>query len=180
MKDINQIIRERRSIFPKEFTGKKVDDDIIHQLLENAQWAPSHRSTFAWRFMVYTGDAKNKLFDYWLTHAKEEKIEKITLNKNRTSHVIILVVQDKKINPYQEEVSSVACAVQNIYLSLTQYPNVGGYWGSGNGTYTDEFAQFLKLSSTESCMGYFLIGDVENKRTAASRPPVENNVIWVK
>ena len=37
--DINQIIKERRSTFPKEFNGEVIDDSVIEQLLENAQWA---------------------------------------------------------------------------------------------------------------------------------------------
>lgn len=180
MKDINQIIRERRSIFPKEFNGQRVDDEVVNQLLENAHWAPSHGLSLAWRFMVYTDGAKDQLFEYWKSIAPEEKQDKLELNKTKTSHVLIIVAKHNGKNPLEEEKASVACAIQNIYLSLSQYPNVGGYWGSGNGTYTKEFAHFLGLADDEHCMGYFMLGKVDQKRTKAGRPSYNAQVIWKK
>ena len=93
--------------------------------------------------------------------------------------MIVLVAQDKGENPLEEEKASVACAVQNIYLSLSQFPEVGGYWGSGNGTYTQEFAQFLELSPNEHCMGYFMLGTVISKRVQTARPPLGDHVTWM-
>lgn len=180
MKDINQIIEERRSIFPREYTGERVSDDVIHQLLKNAHCAPSHRSSFAWKFLIFADEAKVKLFEYWQKNAPNNKIEKLKNNCTKTSHLIIIVAQDKGKNPLEEEKASVACAVQNMYLSLSQYPNVGGYWGSGNGCYSQEFAKFLSLNENEHCMGYFILGSVKNKRTKAERPPFNSNVTWVK
>lgn len=56
MNEINTLIRHRRSVFQAEYTGEKVDDAIINQMLENANWAPTHKMTEPWRFIVYTGD----------------------------------------------------------------------------------------------------------------------------
>jgi nitroreductase len=178
--DINQIIKQRRSIFPKDFSGGIVNDEIVNQLLENAHWAPSHRSTFAWKFRVFKGESKDRLFDYWLSKALPTKYEKINFNRTQTSHVIIISALDKELNPIEEEMASTACAVQNMYLSLVQFPNVGGYWGSGNGIYEPHFADFVGMEENEFCMGYFMIGMVENKRTDANRPNYKDNVEWVK
>lgn len=179
MLDINQIIKERRSIFPKEYTGEEVEQEVVETLLENAHWAPSHRLTLAWRFMVFGSSSKKQLFDYWRSIAPAEKLKKLNFNESKVSHIIILIAQDKGANPLEEEKASVACAVQNMYLSLHQFPDVGGYWGSGNGTYTQEFANFLDLKSYEHCMGYFMLGKVAEKRTQAGRLPVEQNITWM-
>lgn len=178
--DINQIIRQRRSIFPREYTGEIIEDNIIETLLENAHWAPSHGSTLAWRFRVFKEDSKDKLFDYWLSHSMPTKYKKINFNRIQTSHVIIISVIDKGINPIEEEMASTACAVQNIYLSLSQFPNVGGYWGTGNGIYKPHFAKFIGMDENEICMGYFMLGHVKEKRSSASRPSYAENVIWMK
>ena len=41
--EINRLIRERRSVYPAQYSGEKVDDSIIEQMLENANWAPNHK-----------------------------------------------------------------------------------------------------------------------------------------
>jgi nitroreductase len=38
--DVNRLMRERRSVFPRDYSGEKVKDEIIQQMLENATWAP--------------------------------------------------------------------------------------------------------------------------------------------
>ncbi len=40
---------------PQFEPGKTIPDDIIWQLLENANWAPSHKKSEPWRFTVFTG-----------------------------------------------------------------------------------------------------------------------------
>ena len=56
VEDVNRLILNRRSVFPKDYTGEKVNDAIVQQMLENANWAPTHKLTEPWRFTVFTGD----------------------------------------------------------------------------------------------------------------------------
>ncbi len=59
---INELIRTRRSVFTQQFEpGKVIPDEIIWQALENANWAPNHKFTEAWRFTVFTGNGLQKL-----------------------------------------------------------------------------------------------------------------------
>ena len=39
----NQIITSRRSVLPKDYEAGKIDDQIIWQILKNANWAPTHK-----------------------------------------------------------------------------------------------------------------------------------------
>ena len=53
---LNDLIKNRRSVFPDQFVaGKKVEDTIIEQILVNATWAPNHGMTEPWHFTVFTG-----------------------------------------------------------------------------------------------------------------------------
>ena len=46
---INDLIRRRRAIFPKSYLpNQPVSREIIEQLLENANWAPTHKLTEPW------------------------------------------------------------------------------------------------------------------------------------
>lgn len=63
--EVNKIIRGRRSMFVSQFKeNDPVDDSIIEELLENARWAPTHKLTQPWQFIVYTGEGLKKLGDY--------------------------------------------------------------------------------------------------------------------
>ena len=54
---INAVIRNRRSIYPKDYeTVKLIPDKIIWQILENANRAPNHKQTEPWRFNVFSGE----------------------------------------------------------------------------------------------------------------------------
>ncbi len=58
---VNELIRTRRSVFPDQLDKDKIiPDAIVWQLLENANWAPNHKKTEPWRFMVFSGDEKKK------------------------------------------------------------------------------------------------------------------------
>ena len=53
---LNELIEKRRSVFPKQFVpGKQIPDNIIQQLLINANWAPNHGHEEPWQFVVFTG-----------------------------------------------------------------------------------------------------------------------------
>src|SRR4051812_6771845 len=62
--EINELIHKRRSVFPKDYTGERVSDEIVRQMLENANWAPNHKMTEPWGFVVFTGGGINKLAEF--------------------------------------------------------------------------------------------------------------------
>ena len=47
-----QLLKRRRSVFPKDFNGRPVPQDAVDLLLEAANQAPSHGNTEPWRFVV--------------------------------------------------------------------------------------------------------------------------------
>ncbi|MGN6700275.1 MAG: nitroreductase family protein, partial [Thermomicrobiales bacterium] len=57
--DVLTALRERRSSGRVQQTP--VPRATIEQLLEAAIWAPNHRLTEPWRFVVLTGDARQEL-----------------------------------------------------------------------------------------------------------------------
>src|SRR5690606_2123974 len=65
LEEVNKIIRNRRSMFVAQFKeNDPVEDHIIHELLENANWAPTHKLTEPWSFTVFTGEGLKQLADF--------------------------------------------------------------------------------------------------------------------
>jgi len=40
--ELSEIIRQRRTIYPKDYSPREVHREIIENVLSNATWAPSH------------------------------------------------------------------------------------------------------------------------------------------
>ena len=51
------LIKSRRSVMPKDFSGESVSRAEVEQLLEAANWAPTHGRTEPWRYVVIQGGA---------------------------------------------------------------------------------------------------------------------------
>lgn len=178
--NINQIIKERRSIYPKEFNGQKVDDGVLDVLLENANYAPNHKTNYPWRFIIIKGDVLNQFFEkaaeIYKTSTPAEKFSEAkhqkTLDyKNTVSHAIAIVLHRKEEDNtiFVEDVCATAAAVQNMYLSLSQFEHVGAYWSTGLGTYSKDMHDFIRLDNEDMLMGFFVLGCVDNKRTLGGR-----------
>ena len=68
--DTLSTIQKRRSVFPSEFNGQTIPNEVVLKLLECAHTAPSHRLTQPWSFMVFSGSAKMALADH-ITSAEQ-------------------------------------------------------------------------------------------------------------
>lgn len=188
MELINRLIATRRSIFPKQFeAGKVIPDAIIWQALENANWAPSHKLTEPWRFTVFSGNGLKKLADetaaiykqYAGEKFKQNKYEQLLTTPLQCSHVIAIGCKRHKDDlPELEEIASVACAVQNIYLTVAAY-GIGGYWSTGGITFIEEAKPLFGLDADDILMGFFYLGYVRVPATPGVRKSIQEKVKWV-
>ncbi|MCC7501423.1 MAG: nitroreductase family protein, partial [Flavobacteriales bacterium] len=126
--ELSDIIRDRRTIYPKDYTDRAVHRDIIEKVLGNGTWAPNHGMTQPWRFHVFTGDARKLLSDFMgaeytrLTPPEKfmpRKFENATLRPLQSSVVVALGLArdpNRKISELEEQLA-LACAVQNMHLT---------------------------------------------------------------
>ena len=57
----NALIANRKSVFPQHFIQKAIPPSIITQVLRHAEFAPTHRITEPWRFVVFHSDSAKEL-----------------------------------------------------------------------------------------------------------------------
>ena len=189
---VNQLLRERRSIYPTQYTSEPVADSVINEMLENANWAPTHRLTEPWRFVVFSGEGLKKLAEFQSNLYKEvsskagnfdeTKFQKLATKPLMSSHIIAIgMARDPKASvPEVEELSAVAMAVQNMYLTATAN-NVGCYWGSGGVTYYEEAKPFFELGVDDKLLGFLYVGNINKaKWPKGRRKPIADKVRWVR
>ena len=172
MSNLPAIIKSRRAVYPMQMNGESVPTSVIHEMLELANWAPTHRNTEPWRFKVYEQNAKDSLLDlckecYVKTTPAEKfksvKLDKIEKRKNQVSHIVAICMrrnEESAVVPEWEEVAATAMAAQNMWLALSESGKYGGYWSSSAYAMGDGFRNFLKLSDDERCLGLFYVGTI--------------------
>jgi len=187
---VNYLLRQRRSVFPEDYTGEKVHDDIVWQILENARWAPTHKLTEPWRFLVFTREgigafakAQSDLYKS-VTEAdgtfKDSNYQKLLTKPYLSSHIIVVIMKrdEKKSVPEIEECGAVFCAIQNMYLTATAY-GLGCYLSTGGITYFEEAREIFGLEKDDRLIGFLHLGIPKKNYPGGKRKPLEEVSHWV-
>lgn len=158
------------------------------QLLENANWAPTHKKTEPWRFTVIRGEGKDRLGDLMAELYKrdtdpakysEAKHKKKAASPRQSACIVAICMKRHEAKlPEWEEIAATACAVQNLWLSASAY-GLGGYWSSPNTIDSAELRAFLKLETSERCMGFFYMGKYDQAPQLGEREPIAQKVQWI-
>ena len=186
----NGLILQRRSIFPQDYTGERIPDETVRQILENARWAPTHKLTEPWRFLVFTGDGIKALArlqsDLYKSVTqrdgtfKEGNYQKLLTKPLLSSHIIAVLMKrdEKKSVPEVEEIGAVFCAIQNMYLSASAY-GIGSYLSTGGVTYFEEAKAAFGLEPEDRLIGFFHMGIPKRNYAPGKRKPLEEVTAWV-
>ena len=188
-KELSDIIRNRRSIKPADMNGNTIDNTQIHQLLELADWAPTHGRTEPWRFIVYEKEAKQQ---FCLAHAElfkehthpdkftNAKYEKIQQQADTLSHIIVVYMKRTLSNsiPAIEEIAAVSAAIENTLLGAAAL-NIAALWSTGGMTHHPSLKKYLGLGEEDIVMGLLLLGYTDQPAQIGKRNiPLENKVEW--
>lgn len=164
---LKNIIQDRRSIFPKDYTDNEISQNIIDEILANAVLAPNHKRTKPWRFKTFRGEEKQKLGLELQTIYKnstsehqflQKKYDDIGFKISKANVIISIVVNYSGLVPEWEEIAAVSMAVQNMYLSCTAH-KIGCYWSSPK--LVDQLRESLKIEENQKCLGLFYMGSLD-------------------
>ncbi|MCB0510583.1 MAG: nitroreductase [Chitinophagales bacterium] len=182
-------IKNRRTIKPDACNGAMIPDEEIWQILECANWAPTHGYTEPWRFIVYKGKSKE---DFALAHAemykaastedsfKQVAYDKLINNAKGCSHIIALVNKrgtNPKI-PEIEELQATAMAIQNMQL-VASAMGYAAYIHSGGMTYKEEMRAYLGFEQEDKVLGFLYLGIPVLEQAPGRRVSnIQEKVLW--
>lgn len=184
--EIQKVIKNRRSVFPKSYLPKPIEKEVLLNLLECANQAPTHRLTQPWRFKVFMGAGLNRLADELVKQYKEvTPVESFLQKKSDSIHekvmqsgaVLAICMNVSGKVPEWEEVAAVASAVQNIWIAASTI-QIGAYWSSP--ALVANLNSFLELKDTEKCIGLFYMGYHEEELGLGNRIPIEEQISWIE
>ena len=163
--ELLQTIKNRRNT--KQLLDKEVDKSHINLILESAIWAPNHRSTEPWRFVVISKSSPiKKNISNGLINLQEDNQKKlndkqkkeIVLGVERTPFYIFVFTEISE-NPVisEENYGAVCCAIQNMQLTATAI-GLGVGWSTGKISKIYNLNNILGVDPSLKIVGVLSIG----------------------
>ncbi|MCB0795129.1 MAG: nitroreductase [Flavobacteriales bacterium] len=186
--ELSDLIRDRRTIQPKDFTDRPVLRDVVERILSNGTWAPNHGMTQPWRFQVFMGNSRSRLADHLAATYRAitptdmflaSKCDKLRQRPLQSTVVVAIGMERDPKGKISEldEICAVACAVQNMHLTCTAY-GLGGFWSTGPVLSSDAMRDFLGLGVEGRCLGLFYIGYPRVEWPKGYRKPLPDVTTW--
>jgi nitroreductase len=189
--EIQNLIRDRRSIKPLKISTRKVHREQIEAMIQAANWAPTHGYTEPWRFKVFGGKAMQDLMqfnaDLYKLKTPEEKFLPDTYNSfleraKRVSYIVGVCMkrQESEVIPEVEEIIEVGCAVQNFALVAAAY-GLGCFWSTGGFAFSAEMHEYMKLGPKDRFLGFLYVGYPEGEWPEPTKRGIwMNKVEWLE
>ncbi len=178
--DITQALSERRTVH--KYHPTPVPESDILEALEAGMLAPNHRPTFPWRSHPPGAKARATIGTIGLD-LKRKKAEKMgnvwdealcekVKGKFTNPGALFIVTQVHHDDPMtdKEDYATIACAIQNITLSLFA-KGWGTKWSTGGVTRHPDVYALLGIEDpkAEEIVGFIWIGEAATK--GAKTPP---------
>jgi nitroreductase len=190
LSEIRSLIEDRRTIHPENYSNRKVHKEIVMELLDAAKWAPTHRYTQPWFFKVFMGDGLKTLSEFQSELYKEvkgdafeeEKYEKLKARPLKATAIIGIGMRrdEAERDPVEEEIASVAMAVQNMKLLAVAH-GIGSFWASGGVTYLPQTKEWIGLGEKDKFLGFLYLGYPKDEWPRKTRrKPQEYYTEWVE
>jgi len=185
--NIDELIKNRRATPPRFISGEKIEKEKIQRLLENANWAPNHKKTEPWRFIVFQGKNKQKLAEDIFSllqkrsdageNVNMQKAEKFKGNLSRVPVAIAIVFERDAAErlPEWEEIAAVSMAVQNMWLTATEM-ELGAFWASPG--FLPQIHDVVGVKENQKLLGFFFVGNISMEFPSPGRGNFEEKVEW--
>ncbi len=184
-----EAIRERRTV--REFTEDPIPRDALERWLEAACWAPNHRLTEPWRFLVleHGGAARGSIADMARDYAFElggdlpdakrnsvaDAARDEVLERPAFLYVYALPGDDEEIS--RENYAAVCCAVQNFQLAAHSEGYAVG-WSTGKLTRLPRLPETIGADPEWQMVGALFAGKAA-RRPRAQRHEMGNVAKWL-
>ncbi len=184
--DVLEAIHTRHSV--GKVKTDPVPRELIEKLLSAAVQAPNHYRVRPWRFVVLTGQGRERLGDVMADafHKKFPDVAPEALDKERAkplrSPLLIAVGVDKPAEPKVLEIENVvaaAAACQNLLLAA-QGLGLAAHWRTGDPARDPEVKKFLGFTPDQDLIAFLYVGYPDLPPAGEERPSFEDRTRWIE
>jgi nitroreductase len=179
--DLAELMRSRRSV--GLFNNAPVSLELVHELLDSAVYAPNHRLTEPWRFIIltgagrehYAGIRRDMVLDFMKGQGEAERQQAAdgTYRKFMNVPLYLLVIMSKQANAEidAEDYAACCCVIQNFML-LAWERRLGTTWKTFKND--PRLREYLALGEAERVVGIVHVGySAEEERSGQRKPATE-------
>jgi nitroreductase len=179
-------IQRRRSFALKELSPEPIDLGLVAQILEAANWAPSHGKTEPWRFVVYSGEGRRAVSEAFgaafrlLSASEQPNAAGEQAQRERLWQApvwVALGMQPDPKMPEWEELIAFGSAVQNAQLMASAL-GLGCKWTSGAVAIHPHVAEVVGFAPHTQLFGFLYIGGPAIPWPEGRRRPLAEKVRW--
>jgi len=159
-----EAIRARRSV--RQFTGEKVSDEVVNQVLESGSWAPSGKNNQPWKFAVIRD------------RVLKESLASLTHSGSiiRQAAVCIAIFLDHtRVYDRTKDVQAVGACIQNMLLTIHSL-GLGGVWLGEILKNKEKVKELLNGGEGLELMAVVAFGHPAKRIAGGERDPFEKNV----
>lgn len=186
---LESVVRQRRTTKAARMNGKKIIESDIRDIIQLADWAPTHGRTEPWRFLVLEGEAFQHFSEQ---HAalyrqqtapeqfREDKYKGLLENYKTASHLIVVTMKRTVAGkiPEMEEFAAVSAAIQNMLLGASA-KGIAAIWSTGGMTTKPAMKSMLDLSGEDRVVGFLYLGYTDDEpRQGFRKIPLSEKIIW--
>jgi len=162
--------------------------ELIEKLLDAAVQAPNHYKVRPWRFVVLTGEGRDKLGDIMAASQLDrhpdfppEAFDTCRALPLRAP-VLIAVGVEKPSEPKVLEIENVcaaAAACENLLLAAHAM-GLGAKWRTGEWARDLLVKEFLGFEADQHIIAFIYVGDPEFIAEYPPRPSFEDRTVWIE
>ncbi len=162
--------------------------ELIEKLLDAAVQAPNHYKVRPWRFIVLTGEGRDKLGDIMAASQLDrhpdfppEAFDTCRALPLRAP-VLIAVGVEKPSEPKVLEIENVcaaAAACENLLLAAHAM-ELGAKWRTGEWARDLLVKEFLGFEADQHIIAFIYVGDPEFIAEYPPRPSFEDRTVWIE
>lgn len=180
--DIQTLIATRRTAH--QYAPEAIDPAAVQRALTAAQWAPNHKLTWPWRFIVVGPETRAELTEIGLAlklaanpSMGPDQVAKVRAKlSNPAALVVACQVRTDDTFRQREDYASIAMAIQNMHLSLWS-EGIYSKWGTGGLTRHPRTYEALGIDgNTLEIVGFVWIGHPIKPPPTPARPPLDDVV----
>lgn len=180
---VYQAIHGRR--MNNEFTDESPSHESLERMLDAAVWAPNHRLTNPWRFVVLERGGEKRAevaqlaYDHMYQRNQNDEFasgsRQRVLDAPGLIYVFSLPGDTEELT--QENYAATCCAVQNLLLAGVA-EGLAGDWSTGNTTRHPALAEAMGGDADWMMVGALFIG-YPSRPSASVRAPAAEVTAWL-
>lgn len=180
------LLDARRSVPAKQLTAPAPDDATLMRMLESAVRVPDHGKLAPWRFIVISGDERQRMSLALSRIARAEKPdlgeEMIKVEETRFTRAPVVVAVVSKAAPHVkipewEQLMSAGAVCLNMVISANALGYVSN-WLTEWMAYNEKAYEIIGLAPGEKIAGFVHIGSTDFPVTDRPRPDLAEIVTW--